>query len=76
MIDKAINGEILEVWGDPNYSKDMVHVNDFSQMLCRAVLVDREEGFYNVGTGKPITIEEQIKTIVEAERKRNAEFLV
>ena len=43
----------------------MVHVNDFSQMLCRAVLVDREEGFYNVGTGKPITIEEQIKTIVE-----------
>lgn len=65
MIDKAINGEILEVWGDPNYSKDMVHVNDFSQMLCRAVLVDREEGFYNVGTGKPITIEEQIKTIVE-----------
>ena len=58
-------GETLEVWGNPLYSKDMVHVNDFSQMLCRAVIVDKEEGFYNVGTGNPITIEEQIKTIVD-----------
>lgn len=65
MINKAINGEPLEIWGDPNYSKDMVHVNDFAQMLCRAVIVNRSEGFYNVGTGQPITIEEQIRTIVD-----------
>lgn len=65
MIDKAMKGETLEVWGNPNYSKDMVHVNDFAQMLCRAVVVDKEEGFYNVGTGNPITIEEQIKTIID-----------
>lgn len=65
MIEKAMNGEPLEIWGDPNYSKDMVHVNDFAQMLCRAALVERNEGFYNVGTGKPVTIEEQIRTIVD-----------
>lgn len=65
MIEKAINSETIEIWGDPSYSKDMVHVNDFSQMLCKAVLVDRNEGLYNVGTGMPVTIEEQIKTIVD-----------
>ncbi len=65
MIESAMNSEPIEIWGDKNYAKDMVHVYDFSQMLCKAVEVDRQEGFYNVGTGIPITIEEQIKTIVE-----------
>ena len=31
MIERAMAGETLEVWGDPNYSKDMVYVDDFSQ---------------------------------------------
>ncbi len=65
MIDKAINSEPIEIWGDPTYAKDMVHAYDFSQMLCKAALVDREEGFYNIGTGIPVTIEEQIKTIID-----------
>jgi UDP-glucose 4-epimerase len=65
MINKAMNGETLEVWGDPSYSKDMVHVYDFSQMLCRAVLAERNSGFYNVGTGMPVTLTEQISTIVD-----------
>lgn len=65
MINKAKNSEPLEIWGDPKYAKDMVHVNDFSQMLCKAAEVNRDEGFYNVGTGIPITLEKQIKTIVD-----------
>lgn len=65
MINRAINSEPLSIWGDPNYSKDMVHVYDFAQMLCKAVLADRDKGFYNVGTGIPVTLEQQIRTIVE-----------
>jgi UDP-glucose 4-epimerase len=65
MINKAIKSEPLEIWGDPNYAKDMVHVNDFSQMLCKSVEVNRQEGLYNVGTGIPITLEKQIRTIVD-----------
>ncbi len=65
MIEKAQNGEAIEIWGDPHYAKDMVHVYDFSQMLCKAVVVNREGGLYNVGTGKPVTIEEQIRTIID-----------
>ncbi len=65
MIEKAMNGEDIELWGNPNYSKDMVHVYDFSQMLCKAIEVDRNEGFYNIGTGIPVTLKEQIETIIE-----------
>ena len=43
----------------------MVHVYDCAQMICKAVEVDREEGFYNVGTGKPVTLKEQIETIIK-----------
>lgn len=71
MIEKAQHGEPIEIWGDPKYSKDMVHVYDFSQMLCKAVEVDRNEGLYNVGTGIPITIEEQIKTIIDVFSPKN-----
>ena len=65
MIDLAMKGEPIELWGDPNYSKDMVHVYDCAQMLCKAVEVDREHGFYNVGTGIPISLQEQIETIIK-----------
>lgn len=65
MIYSAINSEPLEVWGNPNFSKDMVYVADCAQMFCKAIEIDRNQGFYNVGTGVPITMEEQIKTIIE-----------
>lgn len=65
MIEKALKGETIEIWGDPHYAKDMVHVYDFSQMLCKAAEVNRATGLYNVGTGIPVTIEEQVHTIVD-----------
>ena len=65
MINKAIASEDIELWGDPEYSKDMVHVNDFSQMVCKAIECNRNSGLYNVGTGQPVTLREEIETIVK-----------
>lgn len=64
-INRAKNSEPLELWGDPNYAKDMVHVYDCAQMLCKAVVVDRDTGFYNVGTGIPVTLQEQCQAIID-----------
>ena len=64
-IERAKNSEPLELWGDPNYSKDMVHVYDCAQMLCKACLVDRNTGVYNVGTGIPVTLQEQCQAIID-----------
>ena len=65
MIERAMAGETLEVWGDPEYSKDMVYVDDFSQELCLAALTDRDGGLYNIGTGIPVTLREQVETIAD-----------
>lgn len=65
LIDKAIAGETIEVWGNPNRLKDMVYVKDFAQMLYKAVFVDRETGYYNVGTGIGTTLFDQIKGMVD-----------
>ncbi len=65
MIQNAIDSKPIELWGDPSYAKDMVHVYDCAQMICKAVQVDREEGFYNVGTGIPVTMQEQVETIIK-----------
>lgn len=71
MIENAIKSKPLEIWGNKNYSKDMVYVADCSQMFCKAITVNRDTGFYNVGTGIPITIEEQVKTIRDVFSPKN-----
>lgn len=65
LIDNAIEGKPLEIWGNPKRLKDMVYVKDFCQMIYRAVLVDRDKGYYNVGTGIGITLDDQIKGIIK-----------
>lgn len=65
LIDRAISGEVLEVWGDPSRVKDMVYVKDFCQMLYKALFVKREKGHYNVGTGVGTSLLDQIKGIAE-----------
>jgi UDP-glucose 4-epimerase len=34
-------------------------------MICKAVEVNRETGFYNVGTGVPVTLKQQIEAIIQ-----------
>lgn len=65
IIDNAIAGKEIEVWGDAGRKKDMVYVKDFCQMLYKALFVNRNEGYYNVGTGIGTSLLDQIKGIIE-----------
>lgn len=65
LIQKAIAGETLEIWGDPQCAKDIVYVKDFNQMLIKAMNSDKAQGMYNVGSGIPTTLEDQIKGIAQ-----------
>lgn len=65
LIDKAIKGEDIEVWGDATRQKDMVYVKDFCQMLFKALFVDRTCGYYNVGTGVGTSLLDQIQGMVD-----------
>lgn len=63
IIDQAIKGDDLEVWGDPNRVKDMVYVKDLCLMLSNALFIERNKGYYNVGTGIGTSLMDQIKGI-------------
>lgn len=65
LMNKAMNGEPIEMWGDPKRAKDIVYVGDFCQMLYLAVISGNDGGIYNVGTGIATTLEEQLKGLVE-----------
>ena len=64
IIKKAIAGETIEIWGDPSIPKDIVYVKDFIQMIEKAINSKTAQGIYNVGTGMPTTLEDQIKGVV------------
>ena len=47
IIERAIKGEQLEIWGDPNSTKEMVYIKDLVQLiqLCQAFLHRRRQAF-------------------------------
>jgi UDP-glucose 4-epimerase len=74
LMNQAIAGDPIEMWGDPSKAKDVVYVKDFCQMLFKAINVNRDKGFYNVGTGTSVTLKEQIEGIIDVfspENKRS-----
>ena len=65
LIEKAENGEDLELWGDPTRGKDIIYVKDLCQMIFKAMFVDSKIGIYNAGTGIKTTMKEQIEGIIK-----------
>lgn len=64
LINKAIDGEPLEIWGDPNRLLETVCIKDFLQIIEKCILSNLDGGIYNVGSGGS-TLEERIKDIAD-----------
>jgi len=65
LMNQAILGKDIEMWGDPNREKDVVYVKDFCQMFYKALFVNRDTGFYNVGTGVGTSLKSQIEGMIK-----------
>lgn len=65
LINQAMAGEDIELWGNPLLGKDIVYVKDFTQMIYKAIISSVEGGVYNVGTGIATSLEDIIKGIIE-----------
>lgn len=71
-IETAKKGEDLELWGNPEYATDMVHVYDCSQMFCKAIEANADkEDIYNVGTGMPVTLQHKFEAIIKVFSPKN-----
>lgn len=65
MIQRAINGQDIELWGNPNLGKDIIYVKDLCQMIFKALFVNRDTGTYNAGTGIKTSMREQIEGMIK-----------
>lgn len=64
LINRAINSQDIEVWGNVSRSKEMVYVKDFTQVIQRCLESSGPGGMYNVG-GEAISLEDQIDGIIK-----------
>ncbi|RLT81096.1 NAD-dependent epimerase/dehydratase family protein [Bacteroides acidifaciens] len=65
LMDRASKGLPIEIWGNCKKAKEMVYIKDFVRVVEKCVESDKEGGMYNVGNGWQVSLEEQIKGIIE-----------
>lgn len=65
LIHQAIQGNNIELWGDPNSKKEIVYVKDFTHIVEKCVESKLDGGIYNIGRGVGVSMIEQIKGIID-----------
>lgn len=65
LIDKAINGESITIYGDPSRVKEMVYIKDFTKVVVSAAQSELDGGIYNIGSPNRVSLDEMIHGIVE-----------
>lgn len=65
LIDRAIKGEPIAIYGNPKRVKEMVYIKDFTKAVVAAVQSDLKGGFYNIGSPQRVSLEELIRGVVE-----------
>ena len=71
LIKKAMENDVLSVWGDGSPMREFLHVDDLAE-ACYTCMQDYEgEEHINVGTGEDVTIKELAETIVDVVGYKN-----
>ncbi|ACD22607.1 NAD(P)-dependent oxidoreductase [Clostridium botulinum] len=75
-IEKAEKGEDIEIWGDPQISRDIIYVKDVATAFLKALQSDNARGLYNMTSGVPLTLEKQIETVIDVFSKEKKSNLI
>lgn len=77
IMEQAIKGETIEIWGDPSRGKEIVYVKDCIQIIEKCLKSSHDGGMYNVGRGVPVTLDEQVKGIIDVfcEKARKSKII-
>lgn len=65
IIKRAMESQPIEIWGNFKKKKEMVYIKDFVRLVRNCVDSNGAGGIYNVGNGWQVSLEEQIKGIIE-----------
>ncbi|MDR0813161.1 MAG: NAD(P)-dependent oxidoreductase [Oscillospiraceae bacterium] len=64
-IEKAQNGEDIEIWGDAHISRDIIYVKDVAEAFFLALCSDKSYGLYNMTSGTELDLEDQARAVIE-----------
>ncbi len=64
-IEKAQNGEDIEIWGDPHITRDIIYVKDVARAFSMAIDSEKTYGLYNMTSGTELDLEEQVKAVID-----------
>lgn len=64
-IDHIKNGQIIEVWGSGEATRDYIYIEDVIEAMVLAIAPTRNNNILNIGTGKGTTLNEVIRVIGE-----------
>lgn len=64
LIYRAIKGEKVEIWGDPDRLLETICIKDFLQIIEKSLTATVDGGIYNVGSGGS-TLKERIDAIID-----------
>lgn len=64
LIYKALKGEPIQIWGDPDTLLETISIYDFLQIVEKTLEANVDGGIYNVGSGGS-TLEERVRGIVD-----------
>ena len=70
-LEKAINGDDIEIYGDKNVSRDVVYVRDVVNAFILAIKSNKARGVYNIASGKSLTLESQVEKIIKVFSSKN-----
>lgn len=68
-IENAEQGKDIEIWGDPHLSRDIIYVKDVARAFLLALKSDKTKGLYNMTSGVPLELEDQIKSVIKVFKK-------
>jgi UDP-glucose 4-epimerase len=60
---KVLNGEPITVWGDGSVARDYFHISDLVRAFVRVIEMPTPSKIYNIGSGKPHSLNEIIDVI-------------
>ena len=70
-INKAKKGEPIEIWGDNSKVWDNIYVKDVVQGIILALKNDTAKGFYNLSSGNPMHLKDEVEAIVKVFSNKN-----
>jgi len=65
LIKRAMNGEPIELWGDPKKERDIIYIKDLCQLIYKIIISNKDTGIYNAGTGVGVSFIDQIQGIID-----------